>query len=523
MNARLDDLIHAMSDPTIYPHRPESIRIIQTHISVVFIAGDLVYKIKKPVDFGFLDFTTLEKRRHFCRQEVLLNSRFSEGIYLGVVPIHQIGSEVNFKGEGEEREAAVLMRRIPEECVFETMLENETVTDTILDRLADRIAFFHSKAETGPEITGFGSVEVVSQNLRENFEQTRRFVGLTLDAQTHKEISELAFQCLRSKQDLFRERMSKGFIRDCHGDLHLDHVVILDGIMLVDCIEFNDRFRFSDTAADLAFLLMDLDFQGFPSFGNRIARQYSQASRDTGVLDLIGFYKSYRAFVRGKVNSFSLDEEEMSESAKSSARKKAREYFRLALASLKPSPRPSLIVMAGLSGSGKSYLSSRLGRRLGIEPIRSDVVRKQLMGVPVDQHRLDMYGQGIYTPNATEKTYRLMMERAGRSLRRDESVILDASFIRYQDRLAAREEARRAGARFVLVECVVPDHIARQRLKARITNENEPSDARWEIFEHQKAEFEAIRSDELEFRWQWDSTSSANSFLTHLVRDLMFH
>ncbi len=523
MNARLDELIHSLSDPTIYPHQPESVQVIQTHISVVFIAGDLVYKIKKPIDFGFLDFTTLEKRRHFCRQEVVLNSRFSDGIYLDVVPINQVGSDVNLRGEGEEIESAVLMRRIPEDRILKIMLENEEVTDPILDRLADRLAFFHSQAAVGPEITGFGSVEVVSQNLRENFEQTRRFVGLTIDRETHEETANLAFDWLKSKRNLLRERMSNGFIRDCHGDLHLDHVVILNGIMLVDCIEFNDRFRFSDTAADLAFLLMDLDFQGFPAYGDRIARQYAQASSDREVLNLIGFYKSYRAFVRGKVNSFSLDEEEVSEAEKSAAREKAREYFRLALASLKPLTRPSLIIMAGLSGSGKSYLGSRLGRRLGVEPIRSDVVRKQMMGVPIGQHRLDMYGQGIYTPNATEQTYRLIMERAGRSLRRGESVILDASFIRFKDRAAAREEARKAGARYVLVECLVPDDVARQRLEVRITKENEPSDARWEIFKHQKAVFEAIRPEECESYWRWDSTSNANRFLTALVRDLIFH
>ncbi len=522
MNARLDDLMLGMSDPATYPHRPESVRVIQTHISIVFIAGDLVYKVKKPVDFGFLDFTTLEKRRHFCRQEVLLNSRFSEGIYLDVVPIHLAGSEVNLRGEGEEIEAAVLMRRIPQERVLDNMLENEEVTETILDRLAERLAFFHSKASGGPEITGFGSVEVVSQNLRENFDQARRFIGLTIDGQTHEEISNLAFDWLKSNRNLLRERMSKGFIRDCHGDLHVDHVVILNGIMLVDCIEFNDRFRFSDTAADLAFLLMDLDFRGFPVFGDRIARRYAQASEDEQGLNLIGFYKSYRAFVRGKVNSFSLDDEAISEHAKSLAGQKARDYFRLALASLKPPPPPALIIMAGLSGSGKSYLSSRLGVRLGIEVIRSDVVRKQSEGVPIGEHRLDMYGQGIYTPNSTEQTYRLILERAGRSLRRGESVILDASFIRYEHRAAAREQARRSGARFTLIECVVPDHIAHQRLDERITKLNEPSDGRREIFEQQKSNFETVRADEREYRRLWDSTSNANSFLTSLVLDLMF-
>jgi aminoglycoside phosphotransferase family enzyme/predicted kinase len=518
----LEDLIRAMSDPGIYPHGPESVQVVQTHISAVFIAGDLVYKVKKPFDFGFLDYTTLEKRKHFCQQEVLLNSRFSEDIYLGVVPIHQDRKGVNLRGHGEEIEAAVLMRRIPQDRVLENMLRNEEVTETILDRVAHRLAYFHSYAAGGPEIAGFGSIEVIYQNLRENFDQTLPFIGRTIDRNTHEEISARATDYLESHRDLIRDRMNKGFIRDCHGDLHLDHVVILNEIMLVDCIEFNDRFRYGDTAADLAFLLMDLDFQGFPAFGDRISQQYAAASEDPDILKLIGFYKSYRAFVRGKVNSFSLDDHEMSESDRSAAQDKAQEYFRLSLASLKPPPRPALIIMFGLSGSGKSYLGSRLGVRLGIAPILSDVVRKETMGVPITQHQLDMYGQGIYTPNATERTYRVLMDKARRLLKRGESVILDATFLRYQDRILAKEVAREAGARFVLLECSVPDDIARQRLETRIVKENGPSDGRWEIYGQQKSRFEAIRPEELEYHRQWDSTSDVNSFLTPLVRDLLF-
>lgn len=523
MNIRLDDLIRSMSDPATYPHHPESVQVVQTHISVVFIAGDLVYKIKKPLDFGFLDFTTLEKRRHFCRQEVDLNSRFSDDIYLGVVPIHQAGTDINLTGEGREVEAAVLMKRIPQACVLKIMLEEDRVTPQILDRIGDRLAFFHSRAAAGPMIASFGTVEVITHNLRENFDQTAPFIGRTLDKETHEAISTAAFTYLESHRDLIRERMIKGFVRDCHGDLHLDHVVIRDDIVLVDCIEFNDRFRYGDTASDLAFLLMDFDFRGFPAFGTRVAQRYAAASGDRDVLKLLGFYKSYRAFVRGKVHSFSLDEEEILESERSLAREKARTYFQLALAALKPSPPPTLIVMSGLSGSGKSYLASRLGMRLGIEPTRSDVVRKEIMGVPVDEHQLDMYGQGIYTPIATEQTYRVLMERARESLVRGESVILDASFTRRRERTTARELAREAGARFRIIECVAPDNVARERLDARIARGSDPSDGRWEIFRQQKLQTEEIQPEERENHWQWDSTSDVNMFLTSLVRDLLFH
>ena len=329
MTGRLDDLIPTLSDPSIYPHHPDSIQVVQTHISVVFIAGELVYKIKKPLDLGFLDFTTLEKRKYFCQQEVRLNSRFSEGIYLGVEAIHEGPSGINLKGEGAEIEAAVLMRRIPHERLLIGMLHNNQVTPELLDRLADRLAYFHSNAAGGPQITSFGSNHVIYQNLKENFEQTINFIGRTIDAQTHEAVSTLATEFLEKHQSLFRERMERGFIRDCHGDLHLEHVVILDEIMLYDCIEFNDRFRYGDTAADLAFLLMDLDFRGYPAFADRIAGRYAEWSGDREILRLLGFYKSYRAFVRGKVEGFILDEPEVSESERQSAREVAKKYFAL--------------------------------------------------------------------------------------------------------------------------------------------------------------------------------------------------
>lgn len=520
MSGRLDDLIRALSQPSIYPHNPKSVRVLQTHISVVFIADELVYKIKKPVNFGFLDFTTLGKRRFFCWQEVELNSRFSEGIYLGVAAIYEGPTGVNLRGEGEEIEAAVLMRHVPENRTMLKMLEEERITPEILDRLADRLAYFHSKAETGPEVASFGSTEVINQNLKENFEQTSAYIGRTLDAKTHEEVSQLAVSFLRTHHDLFRERIREGFIRDCHGDLHLDHVVIVDGIMLYDCIEFNDRFRYSDTAADLAFLLMDLDFRGYPAFAQRIAKRYAASSGDHQILRLLPFYKSYRAFVRGKVLGFTLDEPEISDAEKESARQMAGDYFRLALAYFKPPP-PALIIVSGLIGTGKSYLAERLGVRMGIDPLRSDQVRKEIHGMPPTEHQLDKYGQGIYRPDATERTYEALLAEARQRLNRRESVILDASFMRYRHRQAARELASDTSAVFRLLECTCLDEIIRRRLEKRLQDTTNPSDATWDIFPDQKAEFEAIGPEEQQGLRVWDSTTNIDSFLASLVRDVM--
>jgi aminoglycoside phosphotransferase family enzyme/predicted kinase len=510
-----------MSDPAIYAHHPSSVQVVQTHISVVFIAGDLVYKVKKPLNFGFLDFTSLEKRRFFCQQEVILNSRFSKGIYLDVVSIHQGPRGLNLIGEGTEIETAVLMKYVPEKYLMATMLADEQITHELLDRIADRLAYFHSQAERSGAIKNFGSVEVIRQNLRENFDQTRPYIGKTISSQTHQEISSLSFDFLKIHTDFFRERVRRGFIRDCHGDLHLHHVIILDEIMLYDCIEFNDRFRYSDTAADLAFLLMDLDSRGWPDFAERISRRYAVSAHDPDVLKLLGFYKSYRAFVRGKVLGFTLDEPEISSSEKEAAASRARDYFRLALAFLKPSSRPTLIVMTGLMGTGKTFLARKLGARLGAETLRSDVVRKEILGIPAEEHRLDKYGQGIYRPNATDRTYQALLERARERLNRGKSVILDASFMRYRDRMAARESAQETQANFRIVECACPEDIIRSRLEKRLTETGEPSDGRWEILSLQRDSFEKVRQEEGNYHRIWDSTTLADAFLKPFVLDLI--
>jgi aminoglycoside phosphotransferase family enzyme/predicted kinase len=518
----LDDLIRELSDPSVYPHRPDSVQVIQTHISAVFIAGDLVYKIKKPLNFGFLDFTTLEKRKHFCQQEVVLNSRFSEGLYLGVVSIYRGPSGVNFTGEGSEVEAAVLMRRVPEDRLLIRMLHDDEVTPELLDRLADRLAYFHSKAETGPQISGFGSPIVIFHNLQENFDQTTPYIGKTIDLETHTETARLAMKFLKDHDDLFRERISRGFIRDCHGDLHLDHVVVLNEIMLYDCIEFNDRFRYGDTAADLAFLLMDLDFRGYPAFAQRIAERYASASGDSDVLRLLRFYESYRAFVRGKVSSFTLDESEIPTAEKEAAAMEARSYFRLSRTYLEPPRSPALVITAGLSGTGKSFISRKLGQRLGTEPISSDAVRKQIHGVPQGEHRLDKFGRGIYTSGATERTYRSLLDTAHRELIQGKPVILDATFSKFEHREAAHSLARSLNARFRILHCMAPDHVVKQRLERRSLKTNGLSDAGLEVYEAQKRVFDPIRESEREYCRSRYPEDDVAAFLESFVRELMF-
>jgi uncharacterized protein len=522
VSAALDRLIKGLSEPSIYPVPPERVDIVQTHGSVVFIAGDLVYKVKKPVNLGFLDFSTLEKRRFFCEREVVLNSRFSHDIYLGVAPIFEGPDGFNFDGVGTEVDAAVVMRRIPDDCFLIVMLEKDQVTPTILDRLADRLAYFHSRAHRSPEISAFGKIDVIHGNLKENFDQVAPFVGRTLDRETYDFISRTATDFLFLREALFHDRVRGGFIRDCHGDLHTDHVLMLDGIMFYDCIEFNDRFRYGDTAADLGFLLMDLEFLGFPAYAKRVTERYVAYSGDRDILALLDFYKSYRAFVRGKVLSLALDEPEISSDQKTALSLRAREHFALALACFTPAPPPTLIVMSGMTGTGKSTLAALLDKRLGIENLGSDVIRKRLYNVPKFQHSLDKFESGVYTPSATELTYTTLLANARLELELGNSVILDASFMRHSHRQAAWELARATGARFRIVQCTAPDHIVRSRLEARQLRKDEPSDGRWEIYCEQKTHFEPMLPEEKAVLRVWDSTTDLGAFLRSFVNELMW-
>jgi hypothetical protein len=521
LSEHLDHLIRAMSDPTLYPHRPQTVRVVQTHISVVFIADELVYKIKKPLNLGFLDFTTLQKREYFCNREVELNSRFSEGVYLAAVPIHSGPEGVNLKGNGPVIDWAVMMRHLPEELTLVKMLQDDRVTLGLLDRLADRLALLHAQAPTSAEIALHGAFDAIFRNIKENFDQTEAYQGRSIRPEDRRAIFDLSREFMETRRSLIHSRITRGFIRDCHGDLHADHVVILNGIILYDCIEFNDRFRYGDTASDLAFLLMDLDFRGYPAFSQRVANRYAETSADYDALDLLALYKSYRGFVRGKVAGFTLDESEVPEVERRAAGQVARDYFALSLAYLKPPPPPALIVMSGLMGSGKSYLAAKLGRRLGVEPIRSDVVRKSIYGIDSSVRRLDNYGHGIYRTNATGRTYAALLDAARRTLARGETVVLDASFMRRADRKAAQEVAEETGARFRLVVCDCRDDIIRARLLARIGKANEPSDGRIELLDDQMARFEPISPKERRHAATWDSTDHPDLFLKPFVRDLI--
>jgi aminoglycoside phosphotransferase family enzyme len=322
-------VVEALMKPETYDEKAGSIELVQTHISFVFLTRNFVYKVKKAVNFGFLDFTTLEKRRFFCERELELNRRLCGDMYLEVVPINK-SDAIKIKGEGETVEYAVKMKRMPQERMMSKLIEENRADDRLVDRIAKITAEFHSKAETNRRISDFGSLAIIETNWKENFAQTEEHVGKTISTEDFKLIREKVEDFMKRNVSLFEKRMAESRVRDCHGDIHSGNIFVTNGIYIYDAIEFNERFRYSDVAADVAFLAMDLDFKERTNLSNFFVRKYIEYSGDQELTKLLPFYKCYRAYVRGKVVSFKLEDPSVGSEEKKTAMKEAKAYFKLA-------------------------------------------------------------------------------------------------------------------------------------------------------------------------------------------------
>jgi len=325
-------LVEVMSTRALYPHRPDTVEMIQTHISCIFIAGDLVYKVKKAVDFGFLDFTTLAKRKYYCEQEVLLNRRFAPDVYLGVVAITEgKGGDLRLGGRGPVVEYAVKMQRIPEEKMLYRLMDAGRVTEGDIERVGRHLARVYGNIPSDEGAQQFGTVAVIATNVLENFDQTRKYREGPVSKEAFDALESWSRSFMDNNAALFDLRRAQGHIKDCHGDLHLEHICIEDdAISVFDCIEFNERFRFGDVASDVAFLSMDFDFNGEPSLGDTFVNAYVDASGDASLCDVLKFYKVYRAMVRAKVTSFMLDDGGLDDAARDEAFRRAKQYYDLA-------------------------------------------------------------------------------------------------------------------------------------------------------------------------------------------------
>ena len=326
----LPDMVKALLDPKAYPDTTRRVELMQTQMSFVFLTDDYVYKVKKPVNLGYLDYTTLDKRYFYCQQEVELNRRLCPDAYLGVVTITESRGNILIDGQGKVVEYAVKMRRLPQEAMMNVLLAQNRVSVEMITSVAQKLVEFHQKAETSADISTFGSLDTITVNAEENFTQTEKYIGSTISREQYQRIKGYTSEFIVQKAPLFRKRVADGRIRDCHGDLHAAHICFTNGICIYDCIEFNDRFRYCDVASEVAFLAMDLDNYGRADLSQSFVNAYVNKSQDKELLRLLNFYKCYRAYVRGKVESFHLDDASISEEEKARAKTRAQRYFELA-------------------------------------------------------------------------------------------------------------------------------------------------------------------------------------------------
>ena len=322
--------VTALLESEAYPHRPPKVELVQTQMSFVFLAGNLVYKVKKAVDLGYLDYTTLEKRRFFCHQELELNRRLCPEAYLAVVPIAEERGVIRVEAEGGAIEYAVKMKQLPQERMMDALLNRGQVTLEMVTRLTEKLVSFHQRAEANQSIAAFGRLAFIRQNCDENFAQTGKYIGTSITARQYQRIKDYSESFIDGNTDLFDRRTREARIRDCHGDLHAAHVCLTGDICIYDCIEFNDRFRYSDTASEIAFLAMDLDRYERADLSRHLVETYVKLSHDEELPELLNFYKCYRAYVRGKVESFKLDDPYIVGEEKTEVLNIARRYFTLA-------------------------------------------------------------------------------------------------------------------------------------------------------------------------------------------------
>jgi aminoglycoside phosphotransferase family enzyme/predicted kinase len=484
-----------MLAPTFYRPPPPAVELRQTHISYVLLAGEDVYKLKKPVRFAFLDFSTGERRRHFCEEEVRLNRRLAPDVYRGVLAIVPRGGGFALAPADTAGaiEYAVHMRRLPEDRVLTALLEAGAVDGALIDRIADRLATFHAAADTNPEIARGGDPAEIGRLMDEDFAEVEALHGDTISAADDAAIQRWCHAQLAALAPLLRRRQTGGRIRDGHGDLKAEHIYCLaDGaLVIVDCIEFNPGFRRRDVAADVAFLAMDLEYQGRGDLAARLVQAYATRAGDPDLPALIPFYACQRAYIRGKVDSLKSREAEVDAADAAAARDSAVRHFALALRYTRTDRAP-LVVVCGLSGSGKSTVAAALAARTGFLHLNSDRIRKALAGLPPTAR----VGSELYTAARNQATYDALHDAARAALAGGRGVIVDATFQRraHRDRIA--EIAAAAGAPLLIVECRADDAEIRRRLAARGARGDDPSDADWAVYERQRQSYEPVAADE---------------------------
>ncbi len=483
----IERLIEALSRPGVLPGGGDGVpEVVQTHISAVFLAGDRAYKLKKPVDFGFLDFSTREKRARFAREELRLNRRLAPDIYLGLSPVRfrgersvEVGEPVEEPGEADE--LLVAMVRLPRDRMMDRLLAEGKVEEPDVERIGRLVAAFHARAETGPGVDEHGTREAVGRLALENFDQTEGFRGRFFDPGLHAAMRRRTAGFLESRGRLFDHRVRRGRIRDGHGDLHSPNICLLPAgrPVIYDCIEFSPAYRCGDVASEIAFLAMDLEWRGRPDLARAFVRAYLEQAEDRDLEALLPFYQAYRAMVRAKVSALTAAAEEVDPAAREAAADAARTLFALAEAKTRGLHPPTLVAIGGLTGVGKSRVAAELRHRAGLVPLETDRIRKRLAGLDPEAPAPAAPGKGIYTPEMTRATYLALAREASERLEAGASALAVGTFTARWQREELRRTAREHGVPFLLVRLDAPDEVVRARLRSREPGVSDGNEEVW--------------------------------------------
>lgn len=479
-----DEIVRWLSTPEAYPHRPPSVERIETHISCVFLAGDDVYKLKKPVRYDFLDFSTVDLRERACRDELRLNRRLAPQTYLDVVPITRTGNGLlRIGGDGEPLDWLVHMRRLPTDQTLEELHRRGELRPEQIDRLASVLVDFYRSLKPLP-ISADEYRARVEAHVRGNRRELMT-VSHHLPPSAVERIHAFQLQFLQLRPEVFDNRVHAGRIVEGHGDLRPEHICLTEPPAIFDCIEFSREFRTLDVADELAFLAAECDFLGADWVGPHLLARYGELTGDQPPEVLLDFYKSYRACVRGKIGALRADQVEGEQRAAATA--EALRHLQLADRYARPWSRPLVLIVGGLSGTGKSTLAAALAEALGAELLRTDVIRREMF--PGDKP------PNLYSPESRQQVYEEMFARAGRLHAEGVSVVLDGTFGSNQSFTGAAKVATQPDAMLLALECVCPPEIAHERIRQRLAEGNDPSEARPELNRQQQQEWEAWQAD----------------------------
>ncbi len=490
-------LLERLQNPALYDHPVAYFKLIETHISWVLLTGHFAYKIKKPVNFDFLDFSTLDKRRFYCHQEVRANQALSPDIYLAALPLTGSSENPCFSGQGETFEYAILMHEFQQDRLLTELLNQHELTSKIIDDVAILLARFHQNASATPPNADFGSPQQIAKPVLQNFSQIAPLLSDPTDLALLnylKNWTEQSNVCLR---DTFLQRKAQGFIKECHGDIHLGNITMIgDKPVIFDAIEFNDELRWTDTIADLAFLVMDLHVKHCDPYANQLTSYYLEYTGDYTGLATLSYYLCYRALVRAKVQLFNLNHTHHSEE-RDAILSLSRHYLHLAKSFTIKKPAV-LFLTSGLAGSGKSTVSQTLVRERGVIRLRSDVIRKQLHDLDHLEKSHSPLNHHIYSLDATQKTYERLNLLAEHIINAGFSVVVDATFLQRAQRTQFTQLAERLGVKMIILACAAPLKTLGARIELRQAVHRDPSEATLDVLHMQRQDQELLVPEELE-------------------------